>query len=129
MEKTITVFQFVKNLEKIPGDNLKKDYKKKNLKVKSYIPYKEKLSAIQILIDTIFENGKYDSVEKFRKFSLKIVELYTCLIIEDPIRDFDLLSQNLLLDEITSFVGPDVDVFLDFFNKKCEDYLRNFYGI
>lgn len=99
----------------------------KKIKVKGYIPFAMKKSAIEVVLDEllVINNGFYscDPMMEHLLFSLSVVSIYTNLIYEEEegIASYDALVESGLLDEIIQRIGYDYTDYVHFF----EETLRN----
>ena len=78
---------------------------KKELEVKDYLGIKEKKDLIESIVDEciLYENGvfKFDDIEKYICFTMKVIAAYTNLELSDDIEDdYDLLCKAKQLDAV-----------------------------
>lgn len=82
------------------------DYLKKELEIKTYIPFKTKREMAEIVvaqnIDFVDGIKKYDSVNAYISFIVASIVAHTNLEFgsEDPVVDYDLLAESGLLPQI-----------------------------
>lgn len=89
---------------KIAPDAVSK-YLKKELEIKTYIPFRVKREIAEIVvsqnIDLVDGIKKYDSVNAYISFIVASVTAHTNLeFSNDPVEDYDLLAENGLLPQI-----------------------------
>ena len=87
---------------------------KKELEVKEYMSIKDKKELVEDIVDTciLYENGifKFDEIEKYIYFTMKIIEAYTNLELSDDIEnDYDLLCESKLLEVIIGTFKKEYD--------------------
>ncbi len=105
----VDTFQSKKFMNTKTGLDEKSEYLKKELEIKTYIPFRQKREIIELVVaQNITEvNGvkKYDSINGYISFVLTMIATHTNLSFsEDPIADYDLLAESgLLLQIITEF--------------------------
>lgn len=100
---------------------------KKELNVREYMSIKDKKNIVGDIVNTciLYEDGvfKFDEINKYICFTMKIISAYTNLELSDDIEnDYDLLCEsNLLNPIINTFVGEYENVKL-LLQMKC-DYI------
>lgn len=101
----------------------------KNLNIKRYIPFEEKIVHIENLVNQIIDdNGTYDSLEKYFKFTMTMINVYTNLDLKNTYEEYDKLVINNLLDIIFTEVEADYFDFKEFFEMRFNDKLREIYS-
>lgn len=100
----------------------------KQLDIKTYIPFGEKVKLIEGFMKDIFSNtsqlGKYNSLEKYLKFNMLVFKTYTNLQLEGTSEEYDKLLQSGLLDAIFTMIKEDYFDFKDLMDMRFEDYIR-----
>ena len=81
------------------------EYIKKTLAVREYVPFKEKRAIVELLvmknIDVVDGVKKHDSISGYISFVMAMLTAHTSLQLSDnPIADYDVLSENKLLAPI-----------------------------
>ena len=81
------------------------DYLKKELEIKTYIPFRAKREIAEIVVaqNTALVDGikKHDSVNAYISFIIASLTAHTNLIFgDDPVEDYDLLAESGLLPQI-----------------------------
>lgn len=82
--------------------NAVSDYLKKNLEIRTYVPFREKRVIAETVVAQNIElvNGikKYDNINSYLTFVIAMLISYTNLeVSEDPVADYDLLAESGLL--------------------------------
>lgn len=106
-----TVSAFVEKFKKERIANNKADntvvsnFIKKELEVREYVPFKEKRAIVELLvtknIDIVDGVKKHDSISGYISFVTSMLVAHTNIkLSEDPIADYDMLSENNLLAPI-----------------------------
>ena len=100
---------------------------KKELEVKEYIGIKDKKNLIDDIINEciLFEDGmfKFDEIDKYLCFTMKVIEAYTNLELSEDIEDdYDGLCEAKLLNAIISLFQGEYDSLNVLLQMKC-DYL------
>ena len=155
------VTEFIKNFTEKKISNTKiepeavQKYLRKELNIKTYIPFEEKRKIADIMVDKYMteENGikKYDNISSYVGFVSAMIMAHTDLeFSEYPITDYDLLAESGLLSCIISefqesynecytilkmaidmelednHVGALIGKFLDIILKKMEGLMEGF---
>lgn len=104
------VAEFVKdfNDKKIANSrvdpNAVENYIRKTLEVREYVPFKEKRAIVELLITNNIEviDGvkKVDSISQYISFMTAMLTMHTNLEFENPITDYDALSESGLLSSV-----------------------------
>lgn len=84
------------------NDHAISDYLKENLEIKTYIPFRERRSTVELVVsqNTTVEGGikKIDSINQYIAFVVAMISLHTNLMwSEDPVADYDMLAESGLL--------------------------------
>lgn len=69
------------------------------IKPKAYLSFNEKLQLIDRTFELV-ERSKHPTADRYRYFTMVLINAYTVLEVNDVIKAFDLLSENRLLDII-----------------------------
>lgn len=99
----------------------------KHIETKKYLPIKQKKELIESIVNEciLYEDGvyKFDDIDKYICFTMRVVAAYTSLELSDDIEDdYDVLCEAGLLNTvINSFVGEYENVKV-LFQMKC-DYI------
>lgn len=100
--------------------NAVSDYLKKELEIKTYIPFMEKREIAEIVVgqNTKEVDGvkKNDSIGQYISFLVAMLTAHTCLEFDDPIADYDILAESGLLPLI-------IEEFKESYNE-CEIILK-----
>ena len=100
-----------------------------NLSIRRYIPFEEKMQYIENFInDVIDENGHYNSLDKYFKFTMMMVNIYTNLDLKITYEEYDKLVTNNLLGLIFSEIEADYFDFKEFLEMRFNDKLREIYS-
>lgn len=86
-------------------ENAVSDYLKKELEIKTYIPFREKRKIAEMIVEQNIEvvDGikKYDSIDGYMSLIMASIVAHTNLEFSDqPIADYDLLAESGLLADI-----------------------------
>ncbi len=106
---------------RIKDFNLSKDYLNRTksltindqqIKVKSYLPVKDKLDLIQIALQKSEQNGIYNDMKLDIYFHLNIIYLYTDIEFEQQDREdqmelFDILESNNVINRVINCIGSE----------------------
>ena len=81
------------------------DYLKKELEIKTYIPFRQKRETVEVVvahnIKEIDGIKKIDTINQYVSFVVAMLSLHTNLEFrDDPIADYDLLAESKLLPQI-----------------------------
>jgi hypothetical protein len=87
------------------GVNEKSEWLRKELEIKSYIPFKEKRQIAEMIVEQNVEviDGikKYDSIDGYIGLIVASIAAHTSLkFSNDPVADYDLLAESGLLPQI-----------------------------
>lgn len=103
---------------------------KKAIETKEYIGVKEKKEFIEDIINEciLYEDGlyKFDDVDKYICFTMKIIEAYTNIELSDDIEeDYDALCKAKILNTVIETFAGEYENFRLFFQMKCDYILLN----
>ena len=116
------VVEFVEKFKKERIANTKTDntivdsFIRKELEVREYVPFKEKRAIVELLamksIDIVDGVKKHDSISSYISFVSAVLVAHTNLeLSNDPITDYDMLSENHLLTPIIGTFKESYDEF------------------
>lgn len=101
----------------------------KYLSIRKYIPFEEKMQHVDEFInDTIDENGNYNSLDKYFKFTMMMISIYTNLDLNNTYEEYDKLITSGLLDLIFTEIEADYFDFKEFVEMRFNDKLREIYS-
>lgn len=128
----------VKELVKMMSDSKYKMMKqeqlqevlKKKLEVKEYVSFTEKRNLVSSVVDecVLYENGmfKFNDIDKYVCFTMKVIETYTNLELSDNIEeDYDILCESKLLEFIINTFKKEYDDANIFLQMQCDYTLSN----
>lgn len=130
----MTINEFVESMNKDKNKIQKAEqlqaFLKKKLEVKEYMSIKQKKELIEDIVNecVLFDNGifKFDDIEKYVVFTMKVIEAYTNLELSDDIEnDYDALCEANLLDAVISTFKKEYDDVNVLLQMKCEYILSN----
>ena len=121
------VVDFVEKFKKNKIANTKTDntvvsnFIKKELEVREYVPFKEKRAIIELLvlknIEVVDGVKKHDAISGYVSFVSAMLVVHTNLeLSEDPVADYDVLSENKLL-------APIIETFRESYDE-CDVLLK-----
>lgn len=98
---------------------------KKKLDVKGYISIKAKKDLVESIVNecVLYDEGvfKFDDIEKYVCFTMRVIEAYTNLELSDDIEnDYDLLCESKLLDIIIETFKKEYDDVNILLQMRCE---------
>ena len=107
----MTIKEFIDNFKEKKIMNTKiapdavSEYLKKELEIKTYIPFRTKRQIVEIVVsqNTDWVDGikKHDSINAYIGFVVAMISAHTSLqFSDDPVVDYDLLAENGLLPQI-----------------------------
>ena len=107
----MTIQEFVKDFQDKKIQNTKinehavSDYLKKELEIKTYLPFRDKRAIVEAVVvqNTEWVDGikKNDAINQYIAFVTAMLSSHTTLeFSEDPVADYDLLAENGLLSPI-----------------------------
>lgn len=102
----------------------------KALEVKKYLGIKEKKALVEAIVDEciLFEDGvfKFDDIDKYLCFTMRVIEAYTNLELSDDIEvDYDLLCQAGLLEMVVNTFKKEYDEVNILLQMKCDYVLSD----
>lgn len=102
----------------------------KKIEVKKYLGIKEKKALVESIIDEciLFYDGvfKFDDIEKYICFTMRVIEAYTNLELSSNIEDdYDLLCRAGILEIVVNTFKKEYDEVNILLQMKCEYYLSN----
>ena len=102
---------------------------KKEINTKDYIGIKEKKTLVDNIINEciVYENGipRFDYIEKYICFTMRVIEAYTNLELSDDIEDdYDELCRNELLNVVIFTFEGEYENIKSLLQMKC-DYILN----
>lgn len=101
----------------------------KTLLIRKYIPFEEKIKYANIFVNEIIdENGNYNSLDKYFKFTMMVFNIYTNLDLKNTYEEYDKLVNNGLLDMIFSEIETDYFDLKEFADMRFNDRLREIYS-
>lgn len=129
----MTIKDFMAGYEKNGSESLKDKYIKEKVKVKTYLPFLEKVAVAQMLakhttLDKETGNIKVDSCTNYLLFYRVIIENYTNLeVIDDKFyEDYDLLNRSGALVKIMQMIPEsEIKEFKMFCDMKQSDIMTN----
>lgn len=101
--------------------NAVEEYIKKTLEVREYVPFKEKRAIVELLvlknIEVVDGVKKHDAISGYVSFVSAMLVAHTNLELgENPVADYDVLSENKLL-------APIIETFRESYNE-CDVLLK-----
>ena len=101
--------------------NAVEEYIKKTLEVREYVPFKEKRAIVELLvlknIEVVDGVKKHDAISGYVSFVSAMLVAHTNLeLSENPVTDYDILSENKLL-------SPIIETFRESYNE-CDVLLK-----
>lgn len=126
------VFMNTKN-----GVDEKSEWLKKELEIKTYIPFAEKRELCEAVIEacnTRDDSGliKVDSVSRYIIFTISIISKYTTLEFSsgeneeyDSLDEYDMLCEANLLNPILALIGDEYAACNNMLNMMMEDVIAN----
>ena len=132
----MTVSAFVEKFKKEKIANTRVDstivsnFIKKELSVREYVPFKEKRAIVELLvtksIDVVDGVKKHDSISSYISFVSAVLVAHTNLeLSDDPILDYDMLSENHLLTPIIETFQESYNEFDALFKIALADELED----
>ena len=84
--------------------NAVENYIRKTLEVREYVPFKEKMSVVKLIvlknINVVEGVKKIDSISQYISFVTAMLTVHTNLEFEDSLEDYDVLCESGLLNPI-----------------------------
>lgn len=105
----------------------------KHIETKKYLPIKQKKELIESIVNEciLYEDGvyKFDDIDKYICFTMRVIEAYTNLELSDDIEDdYDMLCEAGLLDMIINTFKKEYDEVNILLQMKC-DYVLSGNGL
>lgn len=129
--KVIELVEFVGNSKNkmLKGAQLVELVEKK-IETKKYVGIKEKKALVEAIVNEciLFDGGvfKFDDIEKYICFTMRVIEAYTNLELSNDMEDdYDLLCQNGLLEIVVDTFKKEYEEINILLQMKCEYYLGN----
>ena len=113
------------------------EYLKKELEIKTYIPFADKRELCELVIETCCskeDDGliKVDSVARYIAFTISVIKKYTNLEFSsgeedgyDSLDEYDMLCENGLLNLILAIIGDEYATCNNILNMMMEDTIAN----
>ena len=129
----MTIKEFVDSINKDKNKIQKAEQlqasRKKKLEVKEYMSIKQKKELVESIVNecVLFDDGifKFDEIEKYIVFTMKVIEAYTNLELSDDMEnDYDMLCESKMLEPIISTFKKEYDDVNVLLQMKC-DYILN----
>ena len=102
---------------------------KTTLNVKSYLSIKDKKKLVNDIVDetVIYENGliKFNGIDQFLCYTMRCIEAYTDLEIDDLEDDYDLLCSTGLLNKILRTFEEEYNSILSLLQMQCDYVLMD----
>lgn len=126
-----------KELITLMGDNKHKMMKqdtlqevlKKKLEVKDYVSFVTKRNLVRSIVNEciLYENGmfKFNDIDKYVCFTMRAIETYTNLEIENLEEDYDLLCESKMLEFIINTFKKEYDDVNILLQMQCDYELSN----
>lgn len=126
-----------KELITLMGDNRYKMMKpeqlqevlKKKLEVKDYVSFSTKRNLVSTIVNEciLYENGmfKFNDIDKYVCFTMRAIEAYTNLEIENLEEDYDLLCESKMLEFVINTFKKEYDDVNILLQMQCDYELSN----
>lgn len=130
----MTIREFVESMNKDKNKIQKAEQLqamlKKKLEVKEYMSIKQKKELIEVIVNEciLYDDGifKFDDIEKYIVFTMKVIEAYTNLELSNDIEeDYDMLCESQMLEPIINTFKKEYDDVNVLLQMKCEYILSN----
>lgn len=134
----MTVKEFLEDLNKVTGKSVKEERMKKNLNVKQYVSFVDKVNLAERVVyhsthdfdqeGNVVGDITINSISKYLLHVMGIIDMYTDLDINynNLVEDYDLLNVNGLIQEIVTLIGEkeiaECQMLLD---MKLGDFMQN----
>lgn len=102
----------------------------KHIETKKYLPIKQKKELIESIVNEciLYEDGtyKFDDIDKYICFTMRVIAAYTNLELSDDIEDdYDVLCEAGLLDMVVNTFKKEYDEVNILLQMKCDYVLSN----
>ena len=137
----MTVKEFLEDLNKVTGKTVKEERMKKNLNVKQYVSFIDKVNLAERVVyhsthdfdqeGNVVGDITINSISKYLLHVMGIIDMYTDLDINygNLVEDYDLLNVNGMIQEIVTLIGEkeiaECQMLLD---MKLGDFMQNWYS-
>lgn len=134
----MTVKEFLEDLNKVTGKTVKEERMKRNLNVKQYVSFIDKVNLAERVVyhsthdfdqeGNIIGDITINSISKYLLHVMGIIDMYTDLDINynNLVEDYDLLNVNGMIQEIVTLIGEkeiaECQMLLD---MKLGDFMQN----
>lgn len=134
----MTVKEFLEDLNKVTGKTVKEERMKKNLNVKQYVSFVDKVNLAERVVyhsthdfdqkGNVVGDITINSISKYLLHVMGIIDMYTDLDINynNLVEDYDLLNVNGMIQEIVTLIGEkeiaECQMLLD---MKLGDFMQN----
>lgn len=134
----MTVKEFLEDLNKVTGKTVKEERMKKNLNVKQYVSFIDKVNLAERVVyhsthdfdqeGNVVGDITINSISKYLLHVMGIIDMYTDLDINygNLVEDYDLLNVNGMIQEIVTLIGEkeiaECQMLLD---MKLGDFMQN----
>ena len=134
----MTVKEFLEDLNKVTGKSVKEERMKKNLNVKQYVSFIDKVNLAERVVyhsthdfdqeGNVIGDITINSISKYLLHVMGIIDMYTDLYINynNLVEDYDLLNVNGMIHEIITLIGEkeiaECQMLLD---MKLGDFMQN----
>ena len=129
--RTVELVEFVSNNKNkmLKGIQLE-ELIAKTLEVKKYLGIKQKRALVDSIVDEciLYEDGifKFDDIDKYLCFTMRVIEAYTNLELSvDFEDDYDMLCQNGLLEMVINTFKKEYDDINILLQMKCDYVLSD----
>ena len=102
----------------------------KHIETKKYLPIKQKKELIESIVNEciLYEDGvyKFDDIDKYICFTMRVIEAYTNLELSDDIEDdYDVLCEAGVLDMVINTFKKEYDEVNILLQMKCDYVLSS----
>lgn len=134
----MTVKEFLEDLNKVTGKTVKEERMKRNLNVKQYVSFIDKVNLAERVVyhsthdfdqeGNVIGDITINSISKYLLHVMGIIDMYTDLDINynNLVEDYDLLNVNGMIQEIVTLIGEkeiaECQMLLD---MKLGDFMQN----
>ena len=132
----ISAYEAKKFMNTKQGVDERLEWIKKELEVKSYVPFAEKRELCRVVLDACCEKQdglvKVDSVSRYIIFTISILSHYTKLEFSsdedaeyDSLDEYDMLCEKHLLDIVLAVIGDEYTACNNMLNMMMDDIMTN----